>query len=91
MKNVTVSMDDDLYRATRIEAAKAGKSMSKYLAEAVKASIEAGDRAAAKSGRNPQLEAIERFLAGPALNISENGRMPGARERNSRNWQRDIR
>lgn len=29
MKNVTISMDEDLHRRTRIEAAKAGKSMSR--------------------------------------------------------------
>lgn len=90
MKNVTISMDDELYRTTRIEAAKAGKSVSKYLAETLreKLAAEGGSRA---TGRNPQLEAIERFLAGPPLNISENGRMPDAEERNSRGWQRDIR
>jgi hypothetical protein len=84
-------MDDDLQRAVRIGAAKAGKSMSKYLAEAAREKIDADEKASEESGRNIQLEAIERFLAGPALNISENGRMPTAEERNSRDWQRDIR
>ncbi len=84
-------MDDDLQRAVRIEAAKAGKSMSKYLAEAARAKIDADEKASAEGGRNLQLEALERFLAGPALNISESGRMPNAVERNARNWQRDIR
>lgn len=91
MKNVTISMDDDLYRATRVEAAKAGKSMSKYLAEAAQAKIADNERAAAQSGRNLQLEALERFLAGPKWDVSENGRMPAAEERNARGWQRDIR
>jgi hypothetical protein len=84
-------MDDELYRVTRIGAAKAGKSMSKYLAEAAKAKVDADEKASEESGRNLQLEALERFLAGPALNISENGRMPSATERNARDWQRDLR
>jgi hypothetical protein len=90
MKNVTISMDDELYRTTRIEAAKTGKSVSKYLAETLREKLaeQGGDHAA---GRNLQLEAIERFLAGPILNISENGQMPNAEERNARGWQRDIR
>ncbi|MBN9073720.1 MAG: hypothetical protein J0H34_19435 [Rhizobiales bacterium] len=91
MRNVTISMDDELYRVTRIEAAKAGKSMSKYLAEAARAKVEADEKASEESGRNLQLEALERIFAGPKWNVSENGRMPTAEERNFRNWQRDIR
>jgi plasmid stability protein len=89
MKNITVSMEDELAARTRIAAARAGKSVSKYLAETLR------DKFAAEEGRpddrNLELEAIRRFLAGPPLNISENGRMPSADERNSRGWQRDIR
>jgi hypothetical protein len=91
MKNVTISLDDELYRATRIGAAKAGQSMSKYLAEAARKKVEADEKASAESGRNLQLEALERIFAGPKWDVSENGRMPSAEERNARNWQRNIR
>jgi hypothetical protein len=90
MKNVTISMDDDLAHSTRIAAARAGKSMSKYLAEAVREKL-AAEAGQTPPGRNLQLEAIERFLAGPPLNISQDGRMPSAEERNARGWRRDIR
>ena len=91
MGNVTISMDDELQRAVRVEAAKAGKSMSKYLAEAAREKIDTAEKASAEGGRNPQLEALERIFAGPKWSVSENGRMPNAEERNSRSWQRDIR
>ncbi len=82
MKNVTISMDEDLARRTRIAAAEAGLSVSRYLAEAAREKIEAD---AQKSGsRNRQLEALERILAGPKWDVTENGRMPTADERNAR-------
>jgi hypothetical protein len=91
MGNVTISMDDDLQRAVRIGAAKAGKSMSKYLAEAARAKVAADEKASVESARNLQLEALERIFAGPRWDVSENGRMPTAEERNARNWQKNIR
>lgn len=91
MKNVTISMDEELYATTRVEAAKVGKSMSRYIADATKAKINADEKSKTASVRNHELEALQRFLAGPDLNISEAGRMPSAEERNSRGWQRDIR
>lgn len=82
MKNVTISMDEDLARRTRIAAAEAGLSVSRYLAEAAREKIEAD---AQKSGsRNRQFEALERILAGPKWDVTENGRMPTADERNAR-------
>lgn len=90
MKNVTISMDDELAQLTRVAAAKAGQSVSKYLAEAAREKL-AADAGENSAPRNLQLEAIERFLAGPPLNVSEDGKMPNAEERNSRGWQRDIR
>ncbi|WEX07900.1 hypothetical protein [Chelativorans sp. AA-79] len=65
MKNVTISMDDELHRATRIEAV-------------IAANGEKGEE------RNPQLKALERFLAGPKWDVMEDGRMPTAEERNAR-------
>jgi len=84
MKNVTISMDDELHRKTRIEAAKAGKSMSKYIADRLRQhagmDVSAGDL----ERRRRQMESLDGFLAGPKLEISENGRMPTAEERNAR-------
>jgi N-formylglutamate amidohydrolase len=88
MKNVTISMDDELYRRTRIKAAEAQKSISRYIADRLR---EPQDVSEVSGGRNFQLEAIERFLAGPLLYIAEGGKMPTAEQRNERRWQRDIR
>ena len=82
MKNVTVSFDEETARRARIAAAKAGTSMSRYLAEAAREKIERDE--AAEAERNIQLEALERIFAGPKWNVSENGRMPTAEERNAR-------
>ncbi|WP_274627984.1 hypothetical protein [Arvimicrobium flavum] len=84
MKNITISMDEDLAHRARVAAARAGKSVSKYLAEATRERIEADERAAADQERNRQLEALERIFAGPKWNVTENGRMPTADERNAR-------
>ncbi|WP_442582651.1 hypothetical protein ACSBOB_12185 [Mesorhizobium sp. ASY16-5R] len=84
MKNVTISMDDELAQRTRIAAARAGQSVSKYLAEAARRKIEADDAADNDRGRNRQLEAIERILAGPKWSVMEDGRMPTSEERNAR-------
>jgi hypothetical protein len=81
MKNVTISMDDDLYQTTRVEAAKAGKSMSRHIADTLRDKQQPFDEAAE---RRRHLEALERVFAGPKLAISENGRMPTAEERNAR-------
>ncbi len=84
MKNVTISVEEDLYRLTRIEAAKAGISMSKFMALATQEKIAAGQTGKAAPERNLQLEAIDAFLSGPKWQIMENGRMPTADERNAR-------
>ena len=83
MKNIAISMDDETALRTRVAAAKAGKSVSKYLAEAAREKIEA-DEAAAGHRRNRQLEALEHILAGPKWDVTENGRMPTGKERNAR-------
>ena len=83
MKNVTISMKDDVLRAVRIEAAKAGKSVSRYIADILEQSI--GKSVSARpSTRNAQMEALERVLSGPKWNVMRNGRMPTAEERNER-------
>lgn len=83
MKNITISMDDSLASAVRVEAAKAGISMSKFLAEAARQKIEHASMPE-KPKRNLQLEALERIFAGPGWDVTENGRMPTADERNAR-------
>lgn len=82
--NVTVSFDEDLAQSTRIAAAKAGKSMSKYLADAAREKIEADEIAERQSARNRQLEALDRILAMPKWSVMEDGKMPTAEERNAR-------
>jgi hypothetical protein len=82
MKNVTISMDDELYRITRIEAAKAGKSLSRHIADVLKdAPSPQEDEEARRRRAEKLLEALRNF---PKLPISENGRMPTADERNAR-------
>lgn len=83
MRNVTISMDDELLRDARVAAAKAGKSVSKYLSEATREKLEADDPAR-ETTRNRQLEALERIFTGPKWDVTENGRMPTAEERNAR-------
>ena len=82
MKNVTISMDDELAKTVRVEAAKAGKSMSRYIADTL------GERLRRvqleEAARKANVEALERFLTGPKWNVMENGRMPTAEERNAR-------
>jgi metal-responsive CopG/Arc/MetJ family transcriptional regulator len=81
MKNITVSVDEKLAREIRVEAAKAGMSMSKFLAEAARQKIVASGDATA---RNRQRDALLKVLSGPEWDVSENGRMPTAEERNAR-------
>ena len=84
MKNVTISMDDDLALQIRVAAAKAGKSMSKYLAEAGREKLNADELTVSEGRRNLQKEALARILAGPQWDVTENGRMPSSEERNAR-------
>ena len=81
MRNVTISMDEDLHKKLRVDAAKAGLSMSKYIAEAVRQIKSKEDSA---SERQRRLDALQRVFDGPKLDISVNGRMPSADERNAR-------
>jgi len=83
MKNVTISMQDDVLRELRVEAAKSGKSVSRFVADLVEASIRKSAVPAPMS-RNAQLEALERILSGPKWSVMRDGRMPTAEERNER-------
>jgi hypothetical protein len=84
MKNVTISMSEDLLREARIEAAKAGMSMSRFIADLVDKGLRVTREESGREERQRRMAALERFLSGPKLNISENGRMPTADERNAR-------
>jgi plasmid stability protein len=83
MKNVTISMKDEVLSELRVEAAKAGKSVSRHVADLIEASIRKPAPPAALS-RNAQLEALERILSGPKWSVMRDGRMPTADERNER-------
>lgn len=83
MKNLTISLDDDLHQQSRVRAARAGVSMSRYIAALVEKDIH-GDVADTEEERNKRLEAVERFIAGPKFEIAVDGRMPTAEERNAR-------
>jgi hypothetical protein len=82
MKNVTISMKEDVLREVRIEAAKAGKSVSRFIADMIDQNIR--KPVAAPSTRHAQMEALERVLSGPKWNVMRGGRMPTAEERNER-------
>ena len=82
MKNVTISMDEELYRATRVEAARAGKSLSRHIADRLR--LTNPSEIDEVEQRRLHLEALRRVFEGPKLPISSNGRMPTADERNAR-------
>jgi hypothetical protein len=85
MKNVTISMDDALARRIRVAAAHAGQSVSRYLAEAGQRRIEQDERPLLdEAKRKRQMEALERVLSGPKWDVTIDGRMPTADERNAR-------
>jgi hypothetical protein len=68
VKNVTISLDDKLAARARIEAAKEGKSLSRFVSELVEGRL---------GGKRTQVEALNAFLAGPALHLlDENGKAP---------------
>ncbi len=68
MKNVTVTMSEALLQRARVAAARDGKSLSRYIAETVEQRV----------GRPmTQREALDLFLAGPLMNLTdETGRAP---------------
>jgi hypothetical protein len=68
VKNVTITLSEDLARRSRIEAAREGKSLSKYIAETLERRI---------GPAITKQEAMERFLSGPSLDLlDENGKAP---------------
>jgi hypothetical protein len=71
MRNVTITLVDELASRARVEAAKEGKSLSRFVSELVERRI----------GRKTQLEALQAFLAGPLMDLTnENGKAPSRDE-----------
>ena len=58
MKNVTLTLDDAVLERARVEAAKQGKSLSRFVADIVERRV---------GRQKTQLEAVEAWLSGPAL------------------------
>ncbi|NGN41351.1 hypothetical protein G6N74_09760 [Mesorhizobium sp. CGMCC 1.15528] len=83
MKNLTISLKEELLQDTRVNAAKAGKSMSQYVADLLEREA-SHETTSADDEIKRRLEALQRVFDGPKLPISENGRMPTAEERNAR-------
>ena len=70
MKNVTISMDEETLGWVRIEAARAGLSVSRWIGERLQGMNQERAMKAAASAR------IEAFLdAGPRFDLSENGKI----------------
>ena len=84
MKNVTVSLEDDLVLQARIKAARSGKSLSKYMADLVTSDVTSEALPGTPDTRQAQIEALERILKGPKWSIMRAGRMPTSDERNER-------
>jgi hypothetical protein len=72
VKNVTITLDDALMAKARVEAARQGKSLSRFVSELVAQRVGHG---------MTQKEALERFLAGPLLDLTdEDGNAPSRDE-----------
>ena len=72
MKSITITMDNAVAAKARVVAAQQGKSLSRFVSELVEQRV----------GRTlTQKEALERFLAGPALHVlDEHGKTPSRDE-----------
>jgi len=84
MKNLTISLDDETHQLSRVQAAAKGVSMSRFIADLVRERTHASTEADAAAERQRRLDALQRVFDAPKLQISENGRMPNADERNAR-------
>jgi len=59
MKNVTVTLDEEIARWARVEAAKAGKSLSRWISDRLSREKDASTPNATR------VATLERFIAGP--------------------------
>lgn len=68
MKNVTLTLAEDVVGRARVEAARQGKSLSRFVSDMVEERVRP---------RLTQKQALERFLSGPLLDLTdENGKAP---------------
>lgn len=84
MKNVTVSLDEALLAEARVKAARAGKSLSRYMAGLVEADVGGARLPGTAATREEQIDALKEMLSGPKWAIMRDGRMPTSDERNER-------
>lgn len=68
MKNITITLNEDMAARARVAAAEQGKSLSRYVSNLIEKSL----------GRPAsQRDAVEAFLAGPSLPLlNEDGTAP---------------
>ena len=83
MKSLTLSVREEVLGHTRVQAAKAGKSMSQYVSDLLEQGYER-DRSIDEAETQRRLEALQRIFDGPMWDVTENGRMPTREERNAR-------
>jgi len=75
MRNVTLSLSEDLAEWARVEAARNGKSLSRYLSELVEE----------RRRYDPEYrKAMESYLSRGSFDLGFNGRLPSREERNDR-------
>ena len=76
MKNVTISMDEELLQQVKVEAAMKGKSVSRFVADLL------SEQLVARPRRVAEISAVlDALLAMPELTMSdENGKMPSREE-----------
>lgn len=68
MKNITVTVPDDVYRSARVRAAEEGRSVSALVAEFLRSLSESGGEFARLEAQQRRVQAeIERFTAGDRL------------------------
>lgn len=69
MRNITVSVPDDVYRRARVRAAEAGRSLSSIVAEFLSALSESSD------DRVQRLEALQKQLQAEITDFSASERL----------------
>lgn len=83
MTNVTIKLSEDRLRDVRIEAARAGKSVSRFLSDTIDSNLPR-NFPAQEMTQEERRAALERILSGPKWSVMREGRMPTADERNER-------
>ena len=83
MTNVTIKLSEDRLRDVRIESARAGKSVSRFLSDMIDINLPP-NLPAQEMTQEERRAALERILSGPKGSVMRAGRMPTADERNER-------